>query len=70
MPLIVWFTASQLGMNGEVLRALIIESALPSMALGVVICDKFGLNTGIYAAALTLTTVISFFSLPLWYQWV
>ncbi|HEC29118.1 MAG TPA: AEC family transporter [Gammaproteobacteria bacterium] len=70
MPLIVWFTATQLGMEGETLRALVVESALPSMALGIVICDRFGLNTGIYAAALMMTTLISFFTLPLWYWWV
>lgn len=70
MPLIVWFAGSQMGIAGETLSALVLEAALPSMVLGIVICDRFGLNTGVYAAALILTTLISLFSLPLWYQWV
>lgn len=70
MPLIVWQVARLTGMQGDMLRALVIEGALPSMALGIVLCDRFGLNTGIYAAAMTLTTLMSFFTLPLWYHWV
>ncbi len=70
MPLIVWLVAANIGVSGETLRALVIEAALPSMALGIVLSDRFGLNTGIYAAALTLTTALSFFTLPLWYYWV
>jgi predicted permease len=70
MPLIVWMVAGSIGVSGETLRALVIEAALPSMALGIVLCDRFGLNTGIYAAALTLTTALSFFTLPLWYHWI
>jgi predicted permease len=70
MPFIVWQVAKLTGMSGDMLRALVIEGALPSMALGVVLCDRFGLNTGIYAAALALTTLMSFFTLPLWYHWV
>ena len=70
MPLIVWQVAMLTGLQGDVLRALVIEGALPSMALGIVLCDRFGLNTGIYAAAMALTTLLSFITLPLWYQWV
>jgi len=70
MPLIVWQVGATTGISGETLRALVIEGALPSMALGIVLCDRFGLNTGVYAAAMTLTTVLSFFTLPLWYHWI
>jgi predicted permease len=70
MPLIVWMVADSIGISGDTLRAVVIEAALPSMALGIVLSDRFGLNTGIYAAALTLTTALSFFTLPLWYHWV
>jgi len=70
MPVIVWMVAANIGVSGETLRALVVEAALPSMALGIVLSDRFGLNTGIYAAALTLTTALSFLTLPLWYYWV
>lgn len=70
MPLLVWLVASHIDVSGETLHALVVEAALPSMALGIVLCDRFGLNTGTYAAALTLTTALSFFTLPLWYLWI
>jgi hypothetical protein len=70
MPLVVWGIGYTLGLQGQVLHAVVIEGALPSMALGIVICDRYGLNTGIYAAALTLTTIICIITLPLWFAWV
>ena len=40
------------------------------MALGVVLCDRYGLNTGIYAAAVTATTLLSLITLPMWHGWM
>jgi predicted permease len=40
------------------------------MALGVVLCDRYGLNSGIYATAVTVTTLLSIVTLPLWYAWM
>jgi hypothetical protein len=34
----------------------------------VVLCDRYGLNAGIYAAAVTATTLLSIGTLPLWYS--
>ena len=70
MPLIV-LGASMLMDMGEKLRlAVVLEAAMPSMALGVVLCDRYGLNAGIYAAAVTATTLLSIITLPLWYGWL
>jgi hypothetical protein len=70
MPLVVWGLALVLGLKGDVLTAVVLEGAMPSMALGVVLCDRYGLNTGVYAAAMTSTTLLSAVTLPLWYAWV
>ena len=70
MPLVVLGTALLLAMPQDLRLAVVLEGAMPSMALGVVLCDRYGLNTGIYAAAVTATTLLSLVTLPLWYGWV
>jgi len=70
MPLLVWGVTAGLGLSGETRSAVVLEAAMPSMALGVVLCDRYGLNTGVYAAALTVSTLLSLFTLPWWFQWL
>ncbi len=70
MPALVWLVAANLGLEGEVLRAVVLEGAMPCMLLGVVICDRYGLDTGLFAGAVTLSTLLSFITLPLWFAWV
>lgn len=67
MPAVVWFSASVIGMQPPLLHAVVLEAALPAMVLGLVICDRYELDTGVYAAAVTLTTALSLISLPLWH---
>ena len=69
MPLAVWGAAIAFGFTGEMRVALVLEAAMPSMVLGIVLADRYGLNTGVYAAALTATTLLSLFTLPLWFEW-
>lgn len=69
MPLLVWGAAAGLGLGGEWRLAVVLEAAMPSMMLGVVIADRYGLNTGVYAAALSATTLLSLLTLPLWHVW-
>ena len=65
-PLIVWGVANGVGLEGVVLTATVMEAAMPSMVIGIVLCDRYGLDTGLYAAAVTLTTLLSLFTLPAW----
>jgi len=67
MPLVVWGTGSLLGFSGEQLTALVLEGAMPCMVLGVVICDRYGLDTAMFAAMVTLSTLLSLVTLPLWF---
>lgn len=70
MPLVVWGVASAVGLSGALRAAVTLEGAMPSMALGVVLADRYGLNTGVYATAMTLTTLVSAITLPFWYHWL
>lgn len=69
-PLLVWGASTLLGMSGPVQTAVVLEAGMPSMVLGIVLCDRYHLDTSLYAMAVTLTTAISLFTLPLWLQWV
>ena len=70
MPLLVWGIAASLNIDGDLLTAVVLEGAMPSMALGIVFCDRYGLNTGVYASAMTITTLLSLVTLPMWFEWI
>jgi malate permease and related proteins len=65
-PLVVWGVAYGVGLEGVLLTGTVMEAAMPSMVIGIVLCDRYGLDTGLYAAAVTLTTLLSLFTLPVW----
>jgi malate permease and related proteins len=46
----------------------VMDLGMPSMILGIVLCDRYKLDSALYAAAVTITTVLSLFSLPFWYS--
>lgn len=70
IPVIVMLVASSLGITGELRAAVVMEAAMPSMVIGLVLCDRFKLDVSLYAAAVTLTTALSLVTLPLWYGWL
>jgi len=68
MPLIAWAASIGVGMPEKLLAPAVIEGAMPTMVLGLVICDRFKLDTALYAEAVTVTTLLSLLTLPLWLQ--
>lgn len=66
-PVIIWGFASTIGLQGEVLVAVILEAAMPSMVLGLVLCDRYKLDTSLYAMAVTVTAAFSMLTLPMWF---
>lgn len=70
IPAVVLGIAMLLGFTGEWRAAIVMEAAMPSMVLGLVICDRFDLDVSLYATAVTVTTVASLATLPLWYGWL
>ena len=65
-PLLVWGLAMATGMQGLMLSAVVLEAAMPSMVLGIVICERYGLDNALYATAVTVSTVASLVTLPAW----
>ncbi len=52
---------------GDYSVAAVLDLSMPSMVLGIVICDRFRLDSALYAMAVTVTTAISLITLPFWH---
>ena len=68
LPALAFVMTALTGLDGNVRQAVILEAAMPVMLLGIVICDRFGLNSAWYARTVTLTTLLSLLTLPLWFS--
>ena len=68
MPLCALLMAHLSGLDHQYLVAVVLEAAMPSMVLGIVICDQFKLDTGFFASAVTLSTALSLVTLPVWFN--
>lgn len=67
-PALIWGLGAGLGLEGDKLTGVVLEAAMPSMVLGIVLCDRYRLDTHLYAMAVTLTTAASMLTLPLWFE--
>lgn len=67
MPLFGLGLTQLLAVGGETRIALVLEAAMPSMLLGIVYCDRYRLDAGLYAMLATLTTLLALGALPLWH---
>ncbi|QJD30721.1 AEC family transporter [Methylococcus geothermalis] len=56
-----------LAVSGDTRSALVLEAGMPSMLLGIVYCDRYRLDTGLYAMLATSTTLLALGTLPLWH---
>ncbi|MGD2073683.1 MAG: AEC family transporter [Gammaproteobacteria bacterium] len=68
VPALIMVFTGLIGLSGPWRAAVVMETAMPSMVLGIVFCDRFNLDVGLYATAVTTTTVLSLLTLPLWYR--
>ena len=68
MPLFAIILVDQLAMPNNYKAAAVLDLAMPSMVLGIVLCDRYQLDSSLYAMAVTVTTGLSLIGLPFWYQ--
>ncbi len=64
-PFIAFTIADLLGMKGNALASCFIEGAMPTMVLSLLIASRFGLDTSLAGFMIVVTTVLSFFTLPI-----
>jgi predicted permease len=68
MPLFAMMLVGYLPITGEYRVAAVLDLSMPSMLLGIVFCDRYRLDSSLYAMAVTVTTAISLVALPFWYS--
>ena len=68
LPLFAMTLISYLPMEGHYKAAAVLDLAMPSMVVGVVFCDRYKLDSALYAMTVTVTTALSLFSLPFWHH--
>lgn len=66
-PCIALAATAALGLDGTTRVAAVLEAAMPTMMLTLVLGERYGLPTERVAAAIALTTVGSSVTLPLWW---
>lgn len=67
MPLFAIVLVGYLSITAEYRAAAVLDLSMPSMLLGIVFCDRYRLDSGLYAMAVTVTTAISLIMLPFWH---
>jgi len=65
IPFIVYFIGKFLNMQQPYFEATVIEAAMPTQLLTLVVADEFNLDTEILAQAIFITTVLSVLTIPL-----
>lgn len=68
MPLLAMDIVTYLSMSDVHKAAAVLDMAMPSMLLGIVLCDQYRLDISLYAMAVTITTLLSILTLPYWYS--
>lgn len=68
LPWLALHIADAVQLQAQFKAAAVLDLAMPSMVLGVVFCDRYGLDSAMYATAVTITTVLSLLSLPFWFS--
>jgi predicted permease len=63
-PVIAWWAGSQLGLTGDLLKAVTVEGAMPVMVFLLVIADEFSLDVPLAANSIAVSTVLLFFTMP------
>lgn len=67
-PLAALTTGSFLNLPAPTLTTAVILAAMPTMIFGIVICERYQLDSGLYAAAVFLTTLLSIGTLTIWFN--
>ena len=67
LPWAAMHIADVVHLRDQFKAAAVLDLAMPSMVLGVVLCDRYRLDSALYAAAVTVTTGLSLLSLPFWF---
>ena len=68
VPLFALVLVKHLTIDLQHQAAAVMDIAMPSMLLGLVFCDRYRLDSALYAMMVTVTTALSLVTLPFWYS--
>jgi predicted permease len=66
-PIVAYAVATTLNVPTDTFTVSVILAAMPTMIFGIVLCERFKLDSGLYAAAVFMTTLLSIGTLTLWF---
>ncbi len=67
-PLLLWGFFHLFQLTGaQTFKSMIMQAAMPAMVLGFVICERYRLDTSAYSAVFSLSVVLSFITIPVWW---
>lgn len=64
-PYIAYVCAETIGLQGNILKATILEAAMPTMVLTMVVADRFSLDIDLLAQCIAISTIASFLTIGL-----
>jgi predicted permease len=70
VPTALYWLTPLSSLTPAVQTTVILASAMPTMVFGIVICERYRLDSALYAAAVAMTTLLSVVSLSFWAQLV
>jgi predicted permease len=70
VPLVVLSLSHLIGLSTDLIEQVVIVAAMPTMVFGIVISERYHLDTELYAAAVTITTLSSLATLPIWFYYL
>ncbi len=70
MPGFAFAIVPQLTLTAPNQAVAVIDLAMPSMLMGIVLCDRYRLDSALYAMLVSITTLLSVFTLPFWYRMI
>jgi predicted permease len=70
VPTALYWLTPLSSLTPAVQTTVILASAMPTMVFGIVICERYRLDSALYAAAVAMTTLLSVASLSFWAQLV
>lgn len=69
-PFVALQVASSFNLPKETLKAVVLLSAMPTMVFGVVVCERYQLDSALYAAAVLVSSLMSILTLSIWFYFL
>jgi malate permease and related proteins len=70
VPSSVYLVSGFINLAAPLAEAAVLIAAMPTMVFGIIICERYQLDSELYAAAVTFSTICSLATLPLWFSFL